>query len=110
VVDVFNQPKLCKWLKAKIKVDFHVIVVWIVRWWRHRRWLLVQRGMRYSRSIVSKDIMHMSQVLWGMMRMHVVLELIFEGMRHLILSQEGAEHMQDAYDRGNGIPHLGRTW
>jgi hypothetical protein len=48
MVDVFQQLKLYKWLKAN-KADFHVIGVCIVRWWRNWLWLLVQRGMRYSR-------------------------------------------------------------
>jgi hypothetical protein len=45
---------------------------------------------------VSKDMMHVSQVLWEMMRIHMVLGFIYRGMRHLILCQEGVVHMQDA--------------
>jgi hypothetical protein len=97
-------------VKANIKADFNVTGVWIVRWWRHWLWLLVKRCMRYSRSIVSKDIMHMSRVRWSMSRIHVVLEFISGGMRHLILCEEGVACMQDAYDRGLGHPHLGRSW
>jgi hypothetical protein len=48
-----------KMVESKNKANFHVIGVWIARWWRNRMWILVQRGMRYSRSIVSKDITHM---------------------------------------------------
>jgi hypothetical protein len=31
----------------------------------------------------------------GLTRKHMVLDFISGGMRHLILSQEGAAHMQD---------------
>jgi hypothetical protein len=54
--------------------------------------------------------MHMSEVLSGMTRIHLVLDFISGGMRHLILSQEGVAYMQDAYNRGNGTPHIGRAW
>jgi hypothetical protein len=52
--------------------------------------------MRYSRFIVYKDIMHNETGAMALTRKHVVLSFISGGMRHLILSQNGTAHMQDA--------------
>jgi hypothetical protein len=52
--------------------------------------------MSYSRFIVSKNIMHNEIGATELTRKRVVLSFISGGMRHLILSQNGTAHMQDA--------------
>jgi hypothetical protein len=52
--------------------------------------------MRYSRFIVSKDIIYNGTGAMGLTRKHVVLSFISGGMRNLILSQNGTAPLQDA--------------
>jgi hypothetical protein len=61
----FQLPKLYNWLKQKIKVNFHVIWSMDCQMAETPTVATCTKGHEILKSIVSKYIMHISQVLWG---------------------------------------------
>jgi hypothetical protein len=98
MVEIFQQ-------KAN-KAGFQVISVWIVigknvRCGYSYKGTLGTQGQLYLKILCIRFNFYGS-----MTRIHVVLVFISRGMRHPNIVSKCTTHMKDAYDMGNGTPHL----